>query len=186
MLLEELFLEIAGVNYHISSRPRRGVEVPTLNYDNIHADDPVRKAWHTAGGNPPGYGPERIADHLAALQVGKSKWNSWTDEQKAQWHEDNPSKDPSLPPPPTLAQRQAETARRNSMSPEELEAEDKRKRAEDWEKKKAKVQAAKAEACKDKGGTWNGQQNKCVINKQKKQQADAPGKEQDYLKSHGY
>ena len=181
MLLEELFLEIAGVNYHISTRPRRGVEVPTLNYDNIHADDPVRKAWHTAGGNLPGYGPERIADHLAAIEVGISKWNSWTDEQKAQWHKDNPSKDPSLPPPPTLAQRQALTAKWNSMTDEEKDAEIKRQRKAHWENLQAKKAEAEAER-KRKEAEAKAKAEK----KRKDQQADAPGKEQDYLKSHGY
>jgi hypothetical protein len=168
MLLEELFQEgFSDLNLFkgdMADRKFKEPEPPKSSYSDLHKDDPARQAWHDAGGNPPGYGPENTADNLAILKVGKA-WHSMTDEQKDQWHKDNPSEDPSRPPPPTLAQRQAETARQNAMTDDEKEADKKRKRAEHWAKlKKAREEAdAKIEAEKKK---------KAEAEKKKKAEAD--------------
>jgi hypothetical protein len=168
MLLEELFQEgFSDLNLFKGDMADRKFKEPEPKREHPHSDDPERKTWYDAGGNPPGYGGTNRADNLAKSQVGIDKWNAMTAEEQtaaARAAAENANSSVDLPVK-SAAERIADQTRRDKMTQAEIEADEKRKRAEHWAKlKKAREEeAAKIEAEKKK---------KAEAEKKKKAEAD--------------
>lgn len=148
MLLEELFQEgFSELNLFKGDMADRKFKEPEPR-EHPHFDDPERKAWYDAGGNLQGYNGTNRADNLAKLEVGIDAWNNMSPEEQtaaARAAAKNANSSVDLPIK-TAEERAAEKARRDNMTQAEIEADEKRKRAEDWVKKNAAVEAAKKEA----------------------------------------
>jgi len=144
MLLEELFQEgLAG------SRVRNIKNFPgSKSNQDLHFDDPERKAWHNAGGNIPGYDGTNRADNLAKLEVGYDAWKKMSPEEQtaaARAAAENANSSVDLPIK-SAAERAAEKARQAKMTQAEKEAEKIETRKKWWQEKNAAVAAAKKEA----------------------------------------